>query len=288
MITVDMYIHKMEKEATGNLDKRLISDYYKNQLIDFYRRFEESSLLPDLIGKSVEANEEQFSNIYYIINELSNKLSIKTPKVYIYESFFYDVNAEGYDEPWIQISSKTLEDFTESELKFSIGRQLCHIKENHIKYEILCEQFSKALGIVGQIGGSLVSPIPGMAVVSGEALEIYSSAFKLRACQWSRISEYTADNCGYLLCRDIDASISSIKKQILNSNKLANEMKLKSFIKQADHINSMESPISVYSILDEQIPYGPFRIKELLKFASSNNTKKCIRNTESSARYLEN
>lgn len=47
-------------------------------------------------------------------------------------------------------------------------------------------------------------------------------------------------------------------------------------IKQADVINSMTSPISIYSILDEQIPYGPFRIKELIGFASSIETKKNI------------
>ena len=98
----------------------------------------------------------------------------------------------------------------------------------------------------------------------------------MAACQWSRVSEYTADNFAYLICNDINASVSEIMKQILNSKKLAEGMKLKSFLKQADVINSMTSPISIYSILDEQIPYGPFRIKELIGFASSIETKKNI------------
>lgn len=277
MLDRNIYVHKKEAESINRLNSKLVSQEYRLQLIDFYRNFEENSILPDLIGKSVEVNEYQFKYVYDIIKKQANQLSIDIPKVYIYESFFYDVNAEGLDNPWIQISSKTLEDFTVKELEFAIGRQMCHIKENHIKYEILCEQFSKALGIVGQFGTEAISFIPGMAIVGGEALEVYSSSFKLTACQWSRVSEYTADNCAYLLCDDIEASISTIKKQVLNSKRLSDEMRLKSFINQSININKLESPVSVYSVLDEQIPYGPFRIKELIKFASKNSTKEYIR-----------
>lgn len=273
MIDRKIYIHRKIEEVTNRLNNKLISEEYKDQLMDFYRRFEENSLLPDLIGKSVEVNEYQFSYIYDIVKKQAKKLTIDTPKIYIYESFFYDVNAEGCDSPWIQISSKTLEDFTDKELEFAIGRQMCHIKENHIRYEVLCEQFSKALGIVGQFGTQALSFIPGLSVVSGEALEVYASSFKLTACQWSRVAEYTADNCAYLLCNDLEASVSAIKKQILNSKKLSDEMKLKSFINQSININKLDSPVSIYSVLDEQIPYGPFRIKELIKFASKERTK---------------
>lgn len=276
MIERKMYIHKKEDEVTRNLDNKLISEEYKNQLIEFYKKFEEENLLPDLIGKSVEVNEEQFSELYKVVKKVCKISDTKIPKIYIYESFYYDVNAEGYDNPWIQISSKTLEDFTEKELEFAIARQVCHIKENHIKYEILCEQFSKALGIISQVGTNAVSFIPLASTISKEALDVYSSTFKLAACQWSRVSEYTADNFAYLVCNDINASVSEIMKQILNSKRLAEGMKLKSFLKQADVINSMTSPISIYSILDEQIPYGPFRIKELIGFASSIETKKNI------------
>lgn len=277
MIDKSMYLHKKNKESTDRLNNKLVSKAYKEELIDFYKRFEEDSLLPDLIGKSVEVNEFQFPEIYEIVKEQSSKLNIGIPKIYVYESFYYDINAEGCENPWLQISSKTLEDFTKKELEFSIGRQLCHIKEDNIRYEVLCEQFSKALGIVGQFGTQALSFIPGLSMVSGEALEVYASSFKLTACQWSRVSEYSADNCGYLLCNDLESSISAIKKQILNSKKLSDEMKVASFIKQSVDINQLESPVSIYSILDEQIPYGPFRIKELIKFASSSTTKNNIK-----------
>lgn len=273
----EIYIHKKEHEVTNKLNSKLISEEYKSQLIDFYRKFEENSLLPDLIGKSVEVNKYQFPDIYQIVKSQAEILGISIPKIYIYESFFYDVNAEGYDNPWIQLSSKTIEDCTEKELEFMIGRQMCHIKENHIKYEILCEQFSKALGIVSKVGTEAISFIPGMSTVSGEALEMYASSFKLTACQWSRISEYTADFCAYILCNDIEASISAIKKQILNSKKLSDEMKISNFINQSININRLDSPISIYSVLDEQIPYGPFRIKELIKFSSNSKTKEYLK-----------
>jgi len=277
MINRNMYIHKKEDEVTKKLNESLISEEYKEQLIDFYRKFDEQMLLPDLVGKSVEINEYQFPHIYDIVKKQARILNIQIPKIYVFESFYYEVNAEGYDIPWIQLSSKTLEDFSKKELEFAIGRQMCHIKEDHIKYEILCEQFSKAIRIVGQVGVGAFSFIPAGSTITGEALEVYASRFKLTSCQWSRISEYTADNCGYLLCNDIEASISAIKKQIVNSKKLADEMKLSSFVEQTKTINSMNSDISRFSILDEQIPYGPFRIKELIAFSSSIRTKENIR-----------
>ena len=84
----EIYIHKKEHEVTNKLNSKLISEEYKSQLIDFYRKFEENSLLPDLIGKSVEVNKYQFPDIYQIVKSQAEILGISIPKIYIYESFF--------------------------------------------------------------------------------------------------------------------------------------------------------------------------------------------------------
>lgn len=280
MIDTGIYLHEREVEFEQRLNNKLISEQVKDELLDFYRRFEEETLLPDLVGKSVEVNEKQFPMIYNIINKHCSALNINIPKAYLYESFYYDVNAEGYDDPWIQISAKTIEDFTIKELEFMIGRQLCHIKNGHIRYEVMCEQFSKALSLAGQLGSDILSLLPGGGTLSSETMEVYAASFKIIASQWSRASEYSADNCGYLLCGDIKAAISAIKKQILNSSILANEMKLYNFINQSKRINEFDSVLSIYSVYDEQIPYGPFRVKELLSFASSQKAKRYIKESQ--------
>ena len=264
------YIHPKEVEITTLLDNQLMSREYQSQLIEMYNLFEEETLVPDLIGKSLEVNDFQMRELYGLVKDISTKLEMPVPSVYVFEGRYCDVNAEGYTKPWIQISTKTLEDFEDDELEYSIARQLVHIRLGHMKYEILCEQFSKSISIASQLGGSIVNFIPGGSVASSEAFEVYAARFKLIASQWSRVSEYTADRCALALCDwNIKSAVSAIKKQILNSRKLSDEMKLQSYLNQTESILRMNTPVAKYSILDEQYPYGPFRIKELISFAST-------------------
>ncbi|MBN2899783.1 MAG: M48 family metallopeptidase [Clostridia bacterium] len=275
MIQRRHYLHKDEDRMVKRLQKAMIID--SKELIEYYKKFEEEPLLPDLIGKTVEINEDQFPRVYTIVKNVAQSLDMVIPKIYTFESFFYDVNAEGLDRPWIKISSKTISDFSDKELEFLIARQMCHIKEDHIRYEVLCEQQSKLIMMASSYGSQAASPIPMGSIGVGEISDVASSKFKLVASQWSRVSEYTADFCAYMVCRDIKAAISAIKKTIVNSSSLADEMKLKSFLKQSDEILKLDSVMSQYSIFDEQIPYGPFRIKELIRFASSSDVKKALR-----------
>lgn len=275
MLKRESYIHKDENDLINKLNSRLISEEYKNQLINYYKSFEEEMLISDLVGKSLEVNNKQFAQIFNITKKQADILEINLPKVYICNGDIYQIKARGYDEPWIEISSKTLEDFSTKEIEFDMAREMCHIKEEHIKYEILYTQFLKAIETLDKVGSSLLTSVPG--VVTSEALEVYASSFKLVAYQWSRIAEYTADRCAYLICQDIESSISSIKKHFLNSKILADNINMKSFLKQCDVINNIDSSISRYSVFDEKMPYAAFRIRELIAFASDFKTKECIK-----------
>ena len=263
------YIHPQEQEITAELIENLINQEYCEQLLEMYRSFELENLLPDLMGKSMTVNKKQMPELYGIVENQSLLLGMKVPDIYVFEGRYCDANAEGLDNPWIQISTKTLEDFEDNELAYLIARQMVHIKLGHMRYEVLCEQFSKSISIASQLGSSLISFIPGATVASGEGFEVYAARFKLIASQWSRVSEYTADRCALYMCNwDINTAVNAIKKQILNSRLLADTMKLSAYLEQADKILGLESPVARYSIMDEQYPYGPFRIKELISFAS--------------------
>ena len=232
------------------------------------------TLLPDLLGKSLTVNKYQLPELYSIFQKHAEKLNMPIPKVYIFEGRYGDVNAEGLDNPWIQVSTKALEDYDDDELEYAIARQMIHIKLGHMRYEVLCEQFSKSIGIASQLGGSLVNFLPGGSVASSEGFELYAAHFKLIASQWSRCSEYTADRCALALCNwNIKAATEAIKKQILNSRILSDNLKISTYLDQAESILDMQSSVAKYSIMDEVYPYGPFRIKELISFASVTQMK---------------
>ena len=259
------YIHPQEPEVTKRLESNLISEEYCNQLLENYKLFTLETELPDYIGKCLEVNECQMPNVYDIITDLCNNLNMDIPKVYIFSSFYFNVSAEGLESPWIQISTKALEHFEENELRFFIARELSHIKLGHMKWEVLCEEFAKNITTASQI-----ISIPGFATTSEQAFEIYADRFKLIAANWNRISEYSADRCALAICDwNIKVAISALLKQILNSSVLAKHVNIASFLKQTDAIMSFKTNAAKYTRMDEFVPYGPFRLKELIAFASS-------------------
>ena len=266
---ITKYIHPQEPEVTQRLDSNLISDEYCNQMMENYRLFQLETELPDYIAKCLEVNEVQLPQIHKIAKEIAEKLDMDLPTIFVFESYYFNTSAEGLDQPWIQISTKTLENFEEDELRFVIAREMAHIKLGHMKWKVLCEEFAKNIELASQ-----VITVPGLAVTSQQAFDIYADRFKLIAANWNRISEYSADRCALAICDwNIKAAISAILKQILNSSVLAKNVNLSSFLKQTDAIMSFTTNAAKFTRMDEAMPYGPFRLKELIAFASLENLK---------------
>lgn len=257
------YVHPQENEIRKRLDDNLISDEYCNQLLENYKLFDLEKELPDYIGKCLEVNEYQFPQIYEIVKDLSGRIGITIPTIYIYESYYFATDVEGLDKPWLQIPTKSIENFEPAELRYIIARELTHIKLDHMKYEVLCEEFAKNLNMATN-----VLTIPGFETASRQAFEIYASRFKLISANWSRVTEYTADRCALAVCEwDIKSAVSAILKQILNSNIMTQNTDLPSFLAQTESIMSFTTNAAKYTRMDELAPYEPFRLKELIAFA---------------------
>lgn len=269
IMDLSLYKHPQEDEIQNRLKDNLVSDEYCNQLLENYKLFDLERELPDYIGKCLEINEHQMPNIYNVVLDLCNIIDINVPPIYVFESYYFSVSAEGLDKPWIQISTKSLENLSLEELRFVIARELAHIKLGHMKWEVLCEQFSKNLDLASDI-----VTIPCYQAASQQAFKIYMDRFKLISANWNRISEYTADRCALVMCNwDIISAQSAILKQILNSSLLAKNVNLSSFLKQTEAIMSFKTNAAKFTRMDEMAPYGPFRLKELIAFASVENIK---------------
>ena len=64
-------------------------------------------------------------------------------------------------------------------------------------------------------------------------------------------------------------SLKKTLKLILNNSYLAGNVDLPSYLKQAEKINRLDDNVYNATKLDEKVPYGPFRIKYLISYASS-------------------
>lgn len=249
MISKLSYLHTLEEEL---YEKIMDNIPFREEIMHNFINYDEKIRKPDLLGKTVQITEKQFKNIFDIVNKLSFKSNITPPKCFVYEDFYYGMESKGIGEPWIEISAKTLQDFTESELCFLLGKELCNIKLNHTQTYTMINEFLSAAASSNVLGSDTVA-----------------KSYKVMLYKWCRVSNYSSDCYGYLMSRSLPQSISAILKLVLNNSYLAKNIDLKEYIKQAEKINELDDNIYNFTKLDEQVPYAPYRIKNLLSYASS-------------------
>lgn len=263
IIARSSYRNSQEEQCIVDLRKVV---FCEKLLYEYYARYVETAMIPDLLGKTICVSAYQYRSLHKLVVQAAALLNMPVPSVHIYEDFYYGAEIKGLKEPRIMISAKTVSDFNESELLFILGKQLGHITNGHHYWQTICEQYLKAIDQLNQM------PIVGnLSQVGG--IDAVGLSFKIVMYKWSRISEYTGDACGYLISGDIGSCVSVIKNLILNNRKLADGLDLSEYLKQADAINNCDEIVARLSKNDEMVPYGPFRIMELIRFASCEKTK---------------
>lgn len=265
MFEPTIYQHPNLEEAYLAMQETLIAE---DSILEYYRRVVIPQRKMDLLGKTVKVTERQFPALNNILHRATKRMQIKLPDLYVYEDFYYGADVAGYAEDcWIEISAKTVTDFEERELLFLLGRQLAKIHSGLLYGRILVEQTLNLFNTnLGSILGSLSLGLSGAAVES----------FQLMANRWLRLANYTADAGGYLVCGELSPSINAIIKEVLNSKHLSNAINISSFIEQTNAIDLSNDVFSSLAKAKQDIPFAPYRIKELMRFASSEHSKKTL------------
>lgn len=254
MISIKEFQHPLEQAA---LDNVLESTLAKDTLVEYYRKVVVTQKKTDLLGKAIKASPKQFGELFHILEELANMAGISVPDIYIYEDFYYGADVDGLDNPWIEISAKTIEDFTEPELRFMLARQIAKIISGHLQVRAITEQFCELRE----------------RIVSFPFIE-----YKLASNKWLRIANLSADAAGYIMTNDLQSACSSIIKDVLNSKILAENVDVIEFIIQSEDMDSQYCIFSRLAHNQQAITYAPYRLKELIRFASSDRCKKSIMN----------
>lgn len=103
---------------------------------------------------------------------------------------------------------------------------------------------------------------------------------KLSFYHWYRLTNFSADNYGYLMCGSMKTAIQTILKLVLNSVMLAEQVDIKEFIGQASEINRLDDTVYNYTKADESAPYALHRIQNLLAYAVSDRGMKARKELE--------
>lgn len=253
MVNKDLFIHSKEDIFFESLKENLV---FEEEMEDYYINFIEKKSIPDLLGKTVKITSKQFSNVYKFIKDICTELQIENVDAYVYEDFYYGVESKGISKPWLEISAKTIEDFSNEELKFLIGKELYNIKFKNTYYSLL-----------------MTRCIENFKMIKFPGSDITEEGFKIALYKWHRVMNFSSDNFGFIASGSLEASINSVLLTILNNKTLVKNLNINEYIKQASEIGNLDDEVYNNTKLDELMPYGPYRVKNLMAYASSMRAK---------------
>ncbi len=242
----EKYIHNKQDEAFEQYRSGVM---FQESIEKIYEEIDYKVKQPDFLGKTVKVTERQFPEVYQIMQHLSIREQIEQPEVYVYEDYYYGAESYGISKPWIELSAKTIQDFTKEELIFVLAREIYKIVDGVTKQKTMMEGRFK---IIRQMAPDKIEQVS-----------------KLSFYHWYRLANYAADNYGYIMCNSIKSSINAILMMVLNSKILVSQVDVKAFIEQASEINKLDDVVYMHTKADESIPYAPHRVQNLLAYAVS-------------------
>lgn len=249
----ESYIHKGQNEAFEQYRDGVM---FQEDIEKVYEEIDYKVKQPDFLGKTVKVTAKQFPQVYHMIQELCTYEQMECPAVYVYEDYYYGAESYGINSYWIELSAKTIQDFSEDELKFVLAREIYKISDGVTRQKTMMEERFK---MIRQLAPNELEQVSKMSFY-----------------HWYRLANYSADNYGYLMCGSIRSSVDAILMMVLNSKMLAGQVEVKEFIGQASEINKLDDMVFNYTKADESVPYAPHRIQSLMAYAVSERGMKAI------------
>lgn len=244
-----------------------LEDWYvaEETILEYYKEVEEEAALPDLFGKTLLVNNKQFPHIHSIVKDIAEILNFPAPLCFIYDSQKYLIDSEGISHPRLEISSRLAKDFSRDELKHVIAKEMFHLRQKHIEKQIM----------TGKILG-LFHLLPNLPVISmlktfggGTAADAAGFHFQNLAFTWFKHACFSAENFAVSYTASVKDSITATLLTIFNERQLVESIDVRDYIKQIGRIESCTGPSATLEILNEVIPYGPYRILNMLRFLTS-------------------
>ncbi len=237
-----------EKKWEQKLEKWFVAE---KAFIQYFENIEEEGALPDLYGK-----------LYKKIQTISEFLGCEPPECFVYESYSYTCDSEGLKYPRLEVSARMLRDFDDEELTHILAKEIYHIAAGHLRLEVMSE---KILNLIKNI-----SSLPGINLVKklsgGTATEAAALAFRNIAFRWFKYACFSADNFATAYTGNIQASVKAILLSIFNERDLVNSIDLREYIHQVESIEHLLGPFATLSKVDEVLPYGPYRVLNILRY----------------------
>jgi Zn-dependent protease with chaperone function len=219
-------------------------------------------------GDSIRVSQRQCSRVYNDLKEACAILDVPEPECYIMQHPVPNAWAIGMQRHTIVLTTSLIDLLNDTERLDVIGHELGHIKSQHMLYHTMAILLADLLGTATS-GFS----IPGAILSQGL---LYAFHY------WMRKSELTADRAGLLTVQDPEVSISCMLKLAGGSRRLADDLNVEEFTRQADLYDDLDESLlsTTYKFLLMQRQTHPFpalRAREIKEWAASEQYMRLLR-----------
>lgn len=218
-----------------------------------------------LCGSNFHVTKESCPELYNMVRESAETLDIdRLPEIYTQWSYGINAYTTGYkDDTILVLQSGSVDLMPDPELSFVIGHEMGHIKSGHVLYHMMVQYFAQIISST-VLAGKFIVPI------------------QLGLNYWYRMSEFTADRAGLLVCQDLEAALGAIMKMAGLPKRYFNTSDPHVFAKQAKEFmtkygDTTDKIIRNISILDDTHPWTVMRAYELIKWVENGDYEKILK-----------
>jgi Zn-dependent protease with chaperone function len=207
------FIHSEDKKYLAKMDsvpglKQFIAETISN--------LREKITSIEMYGEGLIVSENSYKDLYALLQEASGILDYENiPNFALSWSYDISMGTEGFKKPRITALSGAIDLLEEDELLFLLGHELGHIMAGHKPYQNLLITFYTPL----------LNVVPNA--------QLWLGMLRPMLLQWYRISDFTADRAGLLVCQDINVALKTMIKMSGIPQKYYDSINTESILKQA-------------------------------------------------------
>lgn len=270
------YEHPFDRRALDRLENTRGLDLLTRKVLDYglekYLRIKHT-------GDNLQVLPENLPEIHNILAEACEILGIRTiPELYIMLEDKIQSFTSGDKDQVIVISSGAVELLNSDELLFMLGRELGHIKSNHVLYHMM----AYSIKLVAQI-------ISDVTLGVGNLL---SMPLQVALMYWHRMAEFTADRAGLLTCQDMEVAAQCLIKMAGLPKNYYGRISTEDLRRQSDSFTEIQESnfdklIRFAAGYENNQPFTIIRAGQLFKWFDSGAYDRVLRRENPDGIYLE-
>lgn len=254
-IRAEDFAHPLEVQA---LDRLKNTRGLGKVVSKFYELGFEKTMKLQVKGSCLKAEGNSFTHLTFLVEKACEVLECPLrPVVYLQRTEELLTRTMGTEDPIMIISTEAVDKLSHQELLFMIGREIAHLRSNHILYQ--------------EIGLIFPDIIEALSAVTLGIGSIVSTGLRYALFNWSHMADYTADRGGLLTCQDTNAALMVHSKWAGLPERYWQNYNISPFVEQASSMEALDPRTfdKIVGFILGDHNWSVFRASELLKWIDS-------------------